>query len=479
MFKSKDIVAMRRRDIAPAVAQEQIANFISGFPALDIDRAATVGDGIKSLDPEQAEVLARSYDKMVGKGMNVQKFVPASGAATRMFKDLFEYVNENKTSHVATETVVNIDKFAFVDDLRAAGIDFSDSKALAGSIILDPLNYGRLPKGLVKFHNYKEGARTALEEHLVEGAHYGLTCGKPVDIHFTVSPEHMDLFKARIAECIDKYQSKFGVTYNISYSIQKSSTDTIAVTPDNEPFRTGDGELLFRPSGHGALLENLADLDADLIFVKTIDNVQPDHLKGATILYKKALGSMAMSLQEQIFAYIRSIDRGDADPEAVIAFIESNLGYRLGKSTNFDQLRDILNRPLRVCGMVRNEGEPGGGPFWIKELGGVQSLQIAESSQICEDQKNLMKEATHFNPVDLVCMPRDVNGQKFNLPDFRDPKTGFISEKSSEGRPLKAQELPGLWNGAMAHWNTMFVEVPISTFSPVKTIVDLLRPEHQ
>lgn len=473
MFTPTDLKDMAAKGITVEKANLQIEYFKKGFPFLPIDRAAVVGDGIVRLTAEKAARYAAQYDTA---NVETLKFVPASGAATRMFKEMFEYVQDDKMSDAVEKVMKNIEKFAFYNDLVKMGIDTTNAKATISAIILEGLWYGKQPKGLIKFHKYTDASRAALEEHLVEGALYAAAEGKPVKIHFTVSPEHQQGFEKRVAEKLEFYKTKFGVDYEITYSVQKSSTDTIAVNPDNSPFREVDGSLLFRPAGHGALIDNLNDLDADIIFIKTVDNVVPDRLKADTILYKKALAGIAIELQKQIFEYIRSIDNGTADKAEITKFIESNLGF---KPTEKSNLRDILNRPLRVCGMVKNEGEPGGGPFWVKANDGSQSLQIAESSQISPDKKPLMREATHFNPVDLVCAVKNFTNKKFNLTQFIDAETGFISEKSKDGKALKAQELPGLWNGAMALWNTVFVEVPITTFAPVKTIVDLLRAEHQ
>ena len=473
MFTLSDLEQMEAKGITPEKAERQIDFFKSGFPFLPIDRAAVVGDGIVKLGKHEAESYAQKYDATSADAI---KFVPASGAATRMFKELFEYVQEDKKSIAIDKVLENIEKFAFYTDLVELGVDFADPKAVISAIILEGLWYGKQPKGLLKFHRYEQDNRAALEEHLVEGAIYAAAKGKPIQIHFTVSPEHQAGFEARVSEKLDFYKRKFGVDYLISYSVQKASTDTIAVNPDNTPFRSEDGALLFRPAGHGALLDNLNDLNADVIFIKTIDNVVPDHLKEDTTLYKKAIAGIALELQGQIFQYIKQLEEGTANLEEIVKFIEAHLGYKVPSQAD---LRSILNRPLRVCGMVRNEGEPGGGPFWVKGADGSQSLQIAESSQISPEQKPMMQQATHFNPVDLVCAVKDYKGNKFDLSLYTDPMTGFISEKSAAGKPLKAQELPGLWNGAMANWNTVFVEVPISTFAPVKTIVDLLRPQHQ
>lgn len=476
MFTEKDLVQLSAKGISAEKATQQINYFKSGFPFLAIDRAAVVGDGIVKLTDQQALALAEKYDTAASEGLEILKFVPASGAATRMFKELFEYIQDGKESDAVDRVFANIEHFAFYPELVELGIDFRNKKAVIAAIILEGLQYGKQPKGLLKFHVYKDGNRAALEEHLVEGALYGAVSGHPVKIHFTVSPEHQAGFAARVAERADVYQHKYGVRYQITYSVQKPATDTLAVNLDDSPFREADGSLLFRPAGHGALIDNLNDLNSDIIFIKTVDNVLPDHLKADTIRYKKALAALAIEIQGQIFEYIRQIDAGTADTKAIAAFIESNLGYRLSPQ---DNLRAVLDRPLRVCGMVKNEGEPGGGPFWVKNSDGSESLQIAESSQIAPEQKSLMKEATHFNPVDLVCAVKNFEGEKFDLSQFIDPKTGFISEKSKDGKAIKAQELPGLWNGAMADWNTIFVEVPITTFAPVKTVVDLLRAEHQ
>lgn len=482
---------MTARGVDPARAEEQLEAFRTGFPYLKIDRAAVAGDGIVRIEREKAEELAAVYGRAVAEGLGVEKFVPASGAASRMFKDLYEFVADGKENATVKRVLEGLKQFAFYEDLTKLGIDMEDSKAVIGAIVEGAaaegtgLGLGRRPKGLIKFHTYPEpeGGRTAMEEHLVEVALYG---GSPARIHFTVSPEHMADFRRLADERMEGLAAKYGVEYAIAYSVQGAGTDTIAVNPDNTPFYTEDGTILFRPGGHGALIENLNGIDADLIFIKTVDNVVPDHLKGDTVLYKKALGAVALELQQQIFSYLKKLDAGaEVDLAEVKKFVEERLCYRFPKGfePTAEDLRRVLDRPLRVCGMVRNEGEPGGGPFWAETSIGVPgalSLQIAESSQIDPQvRQELMGGGTHFNPVDLVCAVRDFRGRKFDLTRFVDKKTGFISEKSKDGRPLKAQELPGLWNGAMADWSTVFVEVPISTFAPVKTVADLLRPQHQ
>ena len=350
--------------------------------------------------------------------------------------------------------------------------------SIVSAIVNEGLGYGRKPKGLVTFHAYPEGARKAVEEHLVEGAVYAAANGV-AKIHFTVSPEHIEGFQELLAAKVPVYEKRFGIRYDISFSVQKPSTDTIAVNPDNTPFRQDDGTLLFRPAGHGALIENLNEIDADVVFIKNIDNVTTDALRGDTIRYKKVLAGILLDLQERAFEYLKALEVGGAELEPIVEFIEKRLCVKLPGSYDSAVLRAVLDRPIRVCGMVRNEGEPGGGPFWVGNPDGTQSLQIAESSQIGPDDLPLMRSATHFNPVDLVCGMKNSKGVRFDLRRYTDPSTGFISSKSSGGRDLRAQELPGLWNGAMAKWNTVFVDVPITTFSPVKVVQDLLRPQHQ
>lgn len=477
MFTEQDLKQIAAHGLTVEAVERQIENFRRGFPSLQVVSAASPADGIVVLTAEQAAEYAAKYEGRDA-SVTVAKFVPASGAATRMFKELFEFVNEDKRGKGIDTLLQNIEKFAFYPELKQVVADFSDEKAVVSAIIKQGLGYGSLPKGLVTFHAYENGARKAVEEHLVEGALYGAADGV-VRLHFTVSPEHEGAFRALLAERTAKYEALFGVKYDISFSQQKSSTDTIAVNPDNTPFRTDSGELLFRPAGHGALLENLNDIDASIIFVKNIDNVTTDALRADTVLYKKALAGLLLELQAQTFAQLAALKSGSADLAAVADFVQNKLCVKLPESYDAALLEKLLSRPIRVCGMVRNEGEPGGGPFWVANTDGTQTLQIAESSQIAAEDMHLMKDATHFNPVDLVCGVYAADGTKYNLLDYTDPATGFISSKSSGGRDLRAQELPGLWNGAMADWNTIFVDVPISTFSPVKVVQDLLRPQHQ
>ncbi len=485
MFTEQDLKQIAAHGLSLCEVEQQIDNFRKGFPYLNIKSSATVGNGICAIDEAAAEELRAEY-RAVANGLKVEKFVPASGAATRMFKDLFAYVNDGEMNSVVEKVEANLDKFAFAEELAKIVPEGASLPEIISAIIGEGLEYGAKPKGLVLFHRYQTGAaRTAFEEHLVEGAMYA-ACNGVVNIHFTVSPEHMEGFRSLFESVKEYYEGRYDVRYNISMSVQKSSTDTIAVNPDCTPFRNDKGELLFRPAGHGALIENLNDIDADIIFIKTIDNVAPDARKGDTIKYKEILAGILVTTQKKIFDYAAALEAGTADVEEVVAFVENDLCVRLPegvKSGEEAQLKEVLagllDRPLRVCGMVRNEGEPGGGPFWAESADGVVSLQIAESSQISPEQKHLMAEATHFNPVDIVCGTKNRKGEKYDFKKYVDPATGFISSKSSAGRTLLAQELPGLWNGAMASWNTLFVEVPITTFSPIKVVTDLLRPEHQ
>ena len=477
MFTKEDLQQIEQQGLTKAQVEQQIENFRKGFPYLNIVRAAAAGDGVLVMSDEEIAKAEARYEE-ASANIKVVKFVPASGAATRMFKELFEYVNDDKRTPGIDKLLDNIEKFAFWPELSKYIMPDSPDEEIVESIVKTGLCYGSKPKGLVTFHSYPEGNRKAVEEHLVEGALYARS-GDEVYIHFTVSSEHMGGFWDVLGATQPYYEERFGVKYNISFSVQKPSTDTIAVNPDNTPFRTDEGKLLFRPAGHGALIENLNDIDADVIFVKNIDNVTTDERRGDTVKYKKALAGLLLELQEQAFEYLKVLEVGGADLEPIAKFVEEKLCVKLPEDYNTELLKAVLNRPIRVCGVVRNQGEPGGGPFWVDGGDGTESLQIAESSQIAPEDMHLMKSATHFNPVDLVCGVKDSRGGKFDLTQYTDPSTGFISSKSSGGRDLRAQELPGLWNGAMAKWNTVLVEVPITTFSPVKVVQDLLRPEHQ
>ena len=477
MFTEKDLQQIEKHGLTPDAVERQLENFRRGFPFLKVVRAASPGDGVMVVGDAEAAAAVARYEREADR-LGIVKFVPASGAATRMFKELFEFVNEGKRGKGIDTLLDNIGRFAFWPELKAVLPPDADDKATVRAIVKDGLGYGQKPKGLVTFHAYAEGARKAAEEHLVEGAQYAAAGGR-VRIHFTVSPEHRADFEALMAEKVPLYERRFGVHYDIAFSEQKPSTDTVAVNPDNMLFRTDAGALLFRPAGHGALIENLNEIDADLIFVKNIDNVTTDAQRGDTIRYKKVLAGILLDLQDRAFEYLKALEVGGAELEPIVEFIEQRLCVKLPADYDSALLRAVLDRPIRVCGMVRNEGEPGGGPFWVSAPDGNQSLQIAESSQIAPEQRDLMQAATHFNPVDVVCGTKNYRNERFDLRKYVDPMTGFISHKSKNGRELLAQELPGLWNGSMAHWNTIFVEVPITTFSPVKVVGDLLRPQHQ
>lgn len=505
MMTPQDKEMLAKKGISEQQIAEQLACFEKGFPYLKLHAAASVENGIMAPAADVQKKYLDAWDAYMQTDKVVVKFVPASGAASRMFKNLFEFLGADydapQTSFEKT-FFEKIDKFAFYADLDeaclkttgkniAALIGEGNYKAVVSALLeAAGLNYGALPKGLLKFHKYEDGSRTPVEEHLVEGALYAANKNGKVNVHFTVSPEHRALFKALVDEKAAAYAKKYGVDYNVSFSEQKASTDTIAADMDNKPFRD-NGKLLFRPGGHGALIENLNDLDADIIFIKNIDNVVPDKLKGDTVLYKKLIAGVLVALQQKVFAYLQLLDTGKYTHDQVLEilqFLQKDLHCKNPEVKNLEDselaiyLKKKLNRPMRVCGMVKNVGEPGGGPFLAYNSDGTISLQILESSQIdMKDpaKKEMFEKGTHFNPVDLVCAVRDYKGHKFNLVNYVDKATGFISCKSKNGKELKALELPGLWNGAMSDWNTVFVEVPLSTFNPVKTVNDLLREQHQ
>ncbi len=506
MFTEQDREQIAAQGISIEKIDRQIEHFVNGFPYLHAIRAATIGDGIVRVDDDQLTAYTRRFDEVAG-DYSLMKFVPASGAATRMFKSLFAAM-EGKPDKSVDAFFERIQEFAFYDDLKAAlaakdhNIASADRVTILRFLLTDEgLDYGNLPKGLLKFHRYPDGARTPVEEHLVEGAAYANANGL-VRIHFTVSPEHHERFEKLIIDEKPDYEAWLGVAYDVTFSEQKKSTDTVSVDLNNQPFRNADNSLLFRPAGHGALIENLNDIDAEIVFIKNIDNVVPDDIREITVTYKKVLATVLIDAQQQLFRLQELLDRSNAS-EADAPGEEISDGY-LAEADEFLQVslytshpadfdtyskqekvayfKRKFDRPIRVCGMVQNVGEPGGGPFWAKNADGSTSLQIVESAQFDMDdpeQKAIFDTATHFNPVDLVCGLKNRHNQKYDLPIYRDMQTGFITQKSKDGKDLKAQELPGLWNGAMADWNTIFVEVPLITFNPVKTVNDLLRDEHQ
>ncbi len=506
MITPQDQILLSRKGITEEQIREQLECFKTGFPFLKLEAAASVEKGILVPSEEEKAEYLRAWDAYIGQEKTIVKFVPASGAASRMFKNLFEFLDasyDEPATRFEQDFFGRITDFAFYDDLNQACVKNTGKdipalvqakqyKEVVATLLKEAgLNYGSLPKGLLKFHSYPEGARTPLEEHLVEGALYATGKSGKANIHFTVSTEHKALFKTLVKEKCALYARKYNLDYNIGFSEQKPATDTIAADMDNHPFRDKAGELLFRPGGHGALIENLNDLDADVIFIKNIDNVVPDRLKGDTVTYKKLIAGVLVTLQKQAFEYLELLDSGNYTHDQVLKilqFVQKKLCCKNPATKNLEDaqlvlyLKKKLNRPIRVCGMVKNVGEPGGGPFLAYNPDGTISLQILESSQIDmnDPQKRAMfEQGTHFNPVDLVCAVRSYKEKKFDLTKYVDKATGFISYKSKDGKELKALELPGLWNGAMSDWNTVFVEVPLSTFNPVKTVNDLLRAEHQ
>ena len=507
MLTHEDKELLAKKGISEEKIAEQLACFEKGFPFLKLSAAASVENGgIMRADEKGCEQYLAAWDAYKAGDKKIVKFVPASGAASRMFKNMFEFLGaeyDKPTTDFEKKFFDHIHDFAFYNDLNAACLDNTGKninallsehnyKAVVSNLLESAgLNYGALPKGLLKFHRYADGVRTPLEEHLVEGALYAAGKTGEVNVHFTVSTEHRALFEKLVAAKAAEYEAKYGTTYHISFSEQKPSTDTVAADMENKPFRDKDGKLLFRPGGHGALMENLNDLDADIVFIKNIDNVVPDRLKADTVTYKKLLAGVLVTLQKQAFEYLELLDGGHYSHEqleTIIRFVQQQLRCRRTDLKELEDadlviyLRKKLNRPMRVCGMVKNVGEPGGGPFLAYNPDGTISLQILESSQIDmndPEKKAMFEKGTHFNPVDLVCAVRDYKGNKFDLLKHVDKATGFISYKSKNGKDLKALELPGLWNGSMSDWNTVFVEVPLSTFNPVKTVNDLLREQHQ
>ena len=499
MLSQQDLQQIAQKGITQEQIENQLNEFITGFPFLRLETAAGIGHGIIAPNAEKRKQYEAIWKAYKAEGKKIVKFVPASGAASRMFKNMFAFVDADytiPTTDFEKDYFASIEKFAFYEALDAVcqkneGKDIKsliadgNYKAVAANMLrTEGLNYGQLPKGLLLFHKYADGARTPMEEHLVEGALYAASNGE-AHVHFTVSHEHMALFKSKVTEKADSYAKKYGIQYDITFSEQKPSTDTIAANPDNTPFRNDDGSLLFRPGGHGALIENLNEIDGDIIFIKNIDNVVPDRLKPEIVEWKQVIAGILVSLQKQAFEYLRILDGNPTDEQVgqIAKFVEEELCIDAkGNKVDVDYLRKKLNRPMRVCGVVKNVGEPGGGPFLTYNQDGTVSPQILESSQIDTKNEEYMKmfsNGTHFNPVDLVCAVKDYQGKPFNLPDFVDKTTGFISSKSKAGKELKALELPGLWNGAMSDWATIFVEVPLGTFNPVKTVNDLLREQHQ
>ena len=503
-LSEEDLAELRAAGIGEQKILEQMELFRSGPRYARLERACTVGDGIVALSERQCREAAARFDREAADGRFL-KFVPASGAATRMFKSWFQAIEKGgfASPDDGRRFLTDLKRFAFWDDLadsisRAGGsltewLDAGRAADIIEMILTNRgLDYGCLPKALLKFHAYPDGARTPLEEHLVEAALYVCDREGLCRIAYTVAEEHQGVVAAHLAGAIPRYEKKFDVRFTWQISAQKAATRTIAVDLDNRPFRGRDGRLLLRPAGHGALLENLNALEGEFVFIKNIDNVVPDRLKPETVRYKKVLGGVLAALREEVFRHLAVIEPpGVEEPflaeAARFCGEKLNISFPAGfpalpASERGDFLRWCLDRPLRVCGMVRNEGEPGGGPFWVRGEDGLSSLQIVEEFQVEEGspgQREIWRQATHFNPVDLACSVRDRRGRKYDLRDFVDPRAVCITRKSEKGRELKALELPGLWNGSMSRWNTVFIDLPIETFNPVKTIGDLLRPQHQ
>jgi hypothetical protein len=502
LLSNEDLKAMDKKGINVQEVLRQLETFRRGIKPIRLIKPATLGDGIVRIPPDERKLLVSIHDQAAERG-RMLKFVPASGVASRMFRDWYRWYQKGRidSDEVANKFLEDVVRFAFYDDLRKVMAQGGEDveKVIRKGRCMDilefiltqrGLNYVWYPKALLKFHIYPGHSRTALEEHLVEAALYVQDAKKICRIHFTISKEHESQLKDMLSHIKGYYEKRFGVKYEITLTIQHPSTDTIAVDMENKPFRDRSGKIIFRPGGHGALLKNLNAIDGDIIFIKNIDNVVPDRLKDITILHKKILGGYLVRLQNEIFHHLDLLSKERVNHEllsSVIRFCQEKLfltfpdafqDYSIAAKREF--VFQKLNRPVRICGMVKNEGEPGGGPFWIQE-GENRSLQIVELDQLdlnSEDQKNIWKSSTHFNPVDLVCGVRNYQGEKFNLNPYVNMDAAFISKKSHEEGELKALELPGLWNGSMAFWNTVFIEVPLETFNPVKTIDDLLRQSH-
>ena len=501
-FSKKDLEQIENHNLSVFQVEKQLENFKKGFSFVNLEKPAVIGDGLLRIEEEKAKEYVNIFEKYV-LDAKVVKFVPASGAATRMFKDLYDFKSSfDSTKNTlqdfpkAKEVIERIKDFAFYEKLLPFGIEklLEEKKYLQIiDLILEEsgLAYGQSPKATIVFHKYNDEVRTAFEEHLVEAATYCVNNKREVNLHFTISENHKEKFSQLFESVREKYESRFDCKYIVEFSEQKSSTDTVAVYLDNSLVRDNEGNIIFRPSGHGALIENLNDIDADLIFIKNIDNVIHDKFKDTTYKYKKVLAGVLVSLKSKVDYYLNVISKQSFDVsifEEIKAFCKSSLAIDLKDFSDFedkekycDYIIEILNKPIRVCGMVKNEGQPGGGPFWIRNTNNELSLQIVESAQVDMgnvSQKEVFNNSTHFNPVDLVCSVKSFEGKKFELRNFVDYNMGFITEKSQQSQIIKAQELPGLWNGSMANWISVFVEVPLETFTPVKTVNNLLDKGH-
>lgn len=503
-FTEADQAQFAARGLTAAMVEDQLQQIAQGYPRTQVTSAVVLGGGVQQLASDEVDRAAASYEEFKG---TVAKFVPASGAATRMFKRQYEYLHGHHRDDDGQpinpfEDAVELYPFADLlrEELRSGGLDLDELQRQGNyAQILDTLlgpeglNYGAKPKALIPFHTYSDGSvRMAFEEHLSEAASYACNASGEAHLYFTVDSRHHEEFKAAFEASANRFEKQSRKRFVLHLSEQSRETDTIAANLDNSPYRQPDGSLLFRPAGHGALLANLQEVDADIVFIKNIDNVLPDRLKGETIRYKKALAGILLSVRARIVQHLEVLFSQRVDEahcNEIVDFCRKELCYRFPVGINeaplesrVRYLRSKLNRPLRVCGVVPNEGEPGGGPYWVRERDGSESLQIVETSQMALDDprvQEIVERSRYFNPVDIVCSIKDYQGNPFKLSKYVNKNTGFVASKSINGNPIKALELPGLWNGAMAEWNTVLVVVPSITFSPVKEMTDLLRAEHQ
>ncbi|MGB3773972.1 MAG: DUF4301 family protein [Leeuwenhoekiella sp.] len=513
-FTKADIQEIEAHGLKKEQVEQQISIFKNGVPNVKLIAAATVGNGIHKLKEDEELAYIERYEH-VDDSVELLKFIPASGAASRMFKTIYQFLEAYEPDEESLDSFLkrtgdkdmqtffdNIEQYPFYDKIseslkdKFAKEDFKNKDTAKVAFVKEMMmvegnNFGNLPKGLLPFHNYESYLVTPFEEHLFEAADYAQN-NNHAELHFTVSPEHEEAFKKQFDDIHSAVSSETDVNFKVTYSSQKPQTDTVAVTEENEIYRKPDGTMLFRPGGHGALIENLNDVDADLIFIKNIDNVLTKDNLHVLSRNKKILAGLLLKLQKDAFRYTEMLKENDPQEDEVseiTQFLEEDFSVKLNDDYNSLSLTEkkqyllkILDRPLRVCGMVKNVGEPGGGPFWVANEEGTVSLQIIESAQVEKndtEQQKIFQNSTHFNPVDIVCSVRDYKGNKYNLLDFVDPDLAFIASKTADGTNIKALELPGLWNGAMAFWNTIFVEVPLETFNPVKTVNDLLKPAHQ
>lgn len=514
MFSDKDIQQIQSKGITVDGVNAQVNRIKNGMSYSNLLSAATIGKGIESYGDSDVDGFVKTFEEKKN-DLHLLKFVPASGAATRMFKFLFQFLKnfnpktdtlktyaEKQNDSLILTFFSNLESFPFYNEviskLKETNPQYdslSDPEKHYEFVktMLDEegLNYSFLPKGLLPFHKYDDDVVTAFQEHLFESTLYA-SSNDEANLHFTVSEKHHEYFSKEFNSIKNNLEEQTNTVFNVSFSYQKEATETIALTTKDEVYRKEDGSILFRPAGHGALLENLNDLKSDLVFIKNIDNIVVTNRNFEVSKYKKLLAGVLLEAQETVFSYLHKLDAGqleETDLKIMLLFLRYRLNIAIPtemetstKEEKIAFLKEKLNRPIRVCGMVKNEGEPGGGPFWVKDKNGDISLQIVEFAQINFSktrQQELVYKATHFNPTDLVCGIKNYKGEKFNLTDFVDPEAAFITMKTQNGTDIQALELPGLWNGSMAHWNSIFVEVPIETFNPVKTVNDLLKPAHQ